>query len=108
MAQLHECAMPILKFFGSAERLVARAQGVVIVNARREMAAADRQPSLCAFCRGRRMDFEATPIRPMIAVQDHLSASLLRSNRPKRATPGFNEANRQMLSGTMSARGPRS
>jgi hypothetical protein len=43
LAQLHECATPIGKFFGSAERLGARAQGVVIVNARRETAAADRQ-----------------------------------------------------------------
>ena len=31
MAQLHGCAMPIGKFFGSAYRLDARAQGVVRV-----------------------------------------------------------------------------
>ena len=43
MAQLHECAMPIGKFFGSAERLGARAQGVVIVNALIQMMISDRQ-----------------------------------------------------------------
>src|SRR6516164_607551 len=32
MAQLHGCAMPIGKFFGSAYRLDARAQGVVRVH----------------------------------------------------------------------------
>src|SRR5262249_46561763 len=36
MAQLHERAMPIGKFFVSAERLGARAQGVVRVNERRQ------------------------------------------------------------------------
>ena len=43
MAQLHERAMPIGKFFGSAERLGARAQGVVIVNARRHTITCDPQ-----------------------------------------------------------------
>ena len=38
----------------------------------------------CTFCTGRRTDFEVTPNRPTIAVQDHLSESRLRSIRPKR------------------------
>ena len=33
----------------------------------------------CTFCTGRRTDFEVTPIRPTIAIQDHLSESRLRS-----------------------------
>jgi hypothetical protein len=43
MAQLHGCAMPIGKFFGSAERLGARAQGVVRVNVRRQKATYDHK-----------------------------------------------------------------
>ena len=47
MAQLHECAMPIGKSFGSADRPGARAQGVVRVNAWRQTITSDRQFS-CA------------------------------------------------------------
>jgi hypothetical protein len=42
MAQLHECAMPIGKFFSSAYCPDARAQGVVIVGARNGSTAAVR------------------------------------------------------------------
>src|SRR5208337_4124440 len=34
-------------------------------------------------------DFEVTPIRPTIAIQDHLSESRLRSMRPTRARTRF-------------------
>ena len=43
MAQLHECAMPIWRFFGLAYRPGARAQGLVIVNALIQMMISDRQ-----------------------------------------------------------------
>jgi hypothetical protein len=45
MAQLHERATPIEKFFGSAECLGSRAQGVVIVNARKQTVTSDHQLS---------------------------------------------------------------
>ncbi len=43
MARRHECAMPIGKSFGSAYRPGAGAQGVVIVNARRQTVTSDPQ-----------------------------------------------------------------
>jgi hypothetical protein len=49
MAQLHESAMPIWKFFSLAYRPVARAQGLVIVNALIQMMISDRHFSYARF-----------------------------------------------------------